>query len=228
MWEPYQIIPLAFFDILRVPALCCSVTVPEDFSEGVHICTYVHLQAVIANCFLNLYSRTWNCSWHQREALLRCSWLRTRDANRRVQQFAREELRTSRRSGEFLHQTMVRQAWWPQWPSTTASAFCRSSLLATRGSVALKLSSSLLSWEWNPLEFTKPATTPSWSAMSTFVRTCTPTPSSAVVQPCSLVSFYLAATCVFKVGTYLRGPRVITQHLNGRKLCGARNVIAIY
>ena len=63
----------------------------------------------------------------------------------------------------------------------------RSSLLETRGSVALKLSSSLLSWEWNPLEFTKPATTPSWSAMSTFVRTCTPTPSSAVVRRCSLV-----------------------------------------
>merc|ERR1712001_33184 len=43
------------------------------------------------------------------------------------------------------------------------------------------------SWEWRPAASTRPPTTPSWSAMLTSGRTCTPTPSCPEAPPCTPV-----------------------------------------
>merc|ERR1711992_452970 len=64
-------------------------------------------------------------------------------------------------------------------PSRSPMSFptVRSSPSATRDSGAPRLSSSLPSSEWRPAESTRPPTTPSWSAMLTSGRTCTPSGS---------------------------------------------------
>merc|ERR1712080_427353 len=75
----------------------------------------------------------------------------------------------------------------PPWRSPMSCLTDRSSPSVTRGSGALRLSSSLPSWEWKPVVSTRPPTTPSWSAMLTSGRTCTPTPSCPEAPPCTLV-----------------------------------------
>merc|ERR1711902_124879 len=77
----------------------------------------------------------------------------------------------------------------PPPPSRSPTSFptARSSPSATRDSGAPRLSSSLPSSEWRPAESTRPPTTPSWSAMLTSGRTCTPTPSCPVAPPCTPV-----------------------------------------
>merc|ERR1712013_921633 len=64
----------------------------------------------------------------------------------------------------------------------------KSSPLATSDSDAPSPSSNPPSSVWNLLVSTRPPTTPSRSAMSISVRTCTPTPSCPEVRPCSPVS----------------------------------------
>jgi len=54
-------------------------------------------------------------------------------------------------------------------------------------SVAQKPSSNHPSWVWNLVVFMKLHTTLSWNAMSTFVRTCTPTLYCLEVPPCTQV-----------------------------------------
>merc|ERR1711971_532261 len=61
----------------------------------------------------------------------------------------------------------------------------RSSPSATRGSGALRLSSSPSSWDLSLLASTRPPTTPSRSATLTSGRTCTPTLSCPVAPPCT-------------------------------------------
>merc|ERR1719297_277669 len=63
----------------------------------------------------------------------------------------------------------------------------KSSPLAMRGSVPLRPSSNLPSWEWNPAVSTRPPTTPLCSVMLTSGRTCMPTLSCLVAPPCTLV-----------------------------------------
>merc|ERR1719233_582873 len=63
----------------------------------------------------------------------------------------------------------------------------RSSPLAMSVSVALRLSSSLPSSEWKPVESMRPPTTPSCSAMLTSVRISMPTLSCLEAPPCTLV-----------------------------------------
>merc|ERR1711953_456234 len=71
------------------------------------------------------------------------------------------------------------------WRSPTSFPTARRSPSATRGSGALRPSSSPASWEWSPVVSTRPPTTPSWSATSISGRTCTPTLSSLVAPPCT-------------------------------------------
>lgn len=52
-------------------------------------------------------------------------------------------------------------------------------------SVAQKLYSSLLSWEWKHVVSMRPLTTPSWSAMLISVRICMPTLYCLEVPPCT-------------------------------------------
>merc|ERR1712080_359379 len=73
------------------------------------------------------------------------------------------------------------------WRSPMSFLTDRSSPSVTRGSGALRLSSSLPSWEWRPVASTRPPSTPSWSAMLTSGRTCTPTLSCLEAPPCTLV-----------------------------------------
>merc|ERR1712240_236737 len=73
------------------------------------------------------------------------------------------------------------------WRSPMSCPTDRSSPSVTRGSGALRLSSSLPSWEWRPVVSTRPPSTPSGSAMLTSGRTCTPTLSCLVAPPCTLV-----------------------------------------
>merc|ERR1712037_505096 len=63
----------------------------------------------------------------------------------------------------------------------------RSSPSATRGSGALRPSSSPSSWVLSLLASTRPPTTPSWSATLTSGRTCTPTLSCPEAPPCTPV-----------------------------------------
>ena len=56
-----------------------------------------------------------------------------------------------------------------------------------RDSGVLRLSSSLPSSAWSPAVSTRPPTTPSWSAMLTSGRTCTPTLSCLEAPPCTPV-----------------------------------------
>jgi len=63
----------------------------------------------------------------------------------------------------------------------------KSSPSETNVSVAQKLSSNHPSWVWNLAAFTRPSTTPSWSATSISERTCTPTLSCPEVPPCTQV-----------------------------------------
>merc|ERR1712203_263607 len=98
---------------------------------------------------------------------------------------------TSRRSFAMLPLTSSKR--WPlplpPPPSRSPMSFptVKSSPSVMRGSVPLRPSSNLLSWEWNPAESTRPPTTPSWSAMLTSGRTCTLTPSCPAAPPCTLV-----------------------------------------
>ena len=55
----------------------------------------------------------------------------------------------------------------------------------TRGSGAQRPSSNPHSWEWNHAVSMKPLTTPSWNAMLTSGRTCTPTPFCPAEPPCT-------------------------------------------
>ena len=61
----------------------------------------------------------------------------------------------------------------------------RLSPLVTRGSGAQRPSSNPHSWEWNHAVSMKPPTTPSWNAMLTSGRTCTPTPFCPEEPPCT-------------------------------------------
>lgn len=76
----------------------------------------------------------------------------------------------------------------PHWRNPTNYLTDRSSPSETNVSVAQKPCSNLHSWEWNLAVSTKPYTTPSWSATLTSGRTCTPTPYSPEVPPCTRVS----------------------------------------
>merc|ERR1719461_2661387 len=98
---------------------------------------------------------------------------------------------TSRRSSATSPLTSSRR-WPPLLPppplrSPMSFPTARSSPSATRGSVPLRPSSSLPSLAWSPAVSTRPPTTPSWSAMLTSGRTCTPTLSCLVAPPCTLV-----------------------------------------
>merc|ERR1712113_739671 len=73
------------------------------------------------------------------------------------------------------------------WRSPMSSLTDKSSPLAMRGSVPLRPSSNLPSWEWNPAVSMRPPTTPSLSVMFTSGRTCMPTLSCLVAPPCTLV-----------------------------------------
>merc|ERR1719384_2298262 len=66
------------------------------------------------------------------------------------------------------------------WRSPMSCPTVRSSPSVTRGSGALRLSSSLPSLEWRPVVSMRPPTTTSG-------RTCTPTLSCLVAPPCTLV-----------------------------------------
>ena len=87
-------------------------------------------------------------------------------------------LSTSSRRWALLHHH-------PLWRRATSFPTVRSSPSATSDSVLQRPSSSLHSLEWNLLVSTRPATTASWSATSTSVRTCTPTPLCLEVPRCS-------------------------------------------
>merc|ERR1712041_34668 len=80
----------------------------------------------------------------------------------------------------------------PPWRSPTSCPTDRSSPSETRGSGALRLSSSPASWEWRPAASTRPPSTPSRSAMLTSGRTCTPTPSCLEAPPCTPVLLTVA------------------------------------
>merc|ERR1712107_323517 len=83
---------------------------------------------------------------------------------------------------------------WPPLPSAalwrgpTSFPTARSSPSVTRGSGAPRPSSSLPSSEWSPAVSMRLLTTPSWSATSTSVRTCTLTPCCPEVPPCTPAS----------------------------------------
>merc|ERR1712210_81153 len=89
---------------------------------------------------------------------------------------------TSRRSSAMSPLTSSRR--WrplpplPPWRRPTSFPTVRSSPSATRGSGALRPSSSPSSWVLSPLASTRPPTTPSG-------RTCTPTLSCLVAPPCT-------------------------------------------
>jgi len=73
------------------------------------------------------------------------------------------------------------------WRNPTNFLTDRLSQSVTNDSDAPKPCSNLPSSVWNLLVSTRPPTTPSWSATSTSVRTCMPTPYFLEVRPCSLV-----------------------------------------
>merc|ERR1719516_243040 len=91
---------------------------------------------------------------------------------------------TSRRSSAMSPSTLSRRCPLllppPPWRSPMNCPTVRSSPLATRGSGALRLSSSLPSSEWRPADSMRPPTTPSG-------RTCTPTPLCLEAPPCTPV-----------------------------------------
>merc|ERR1712025_1193500 len=91
----------------------------------------------------------------------------------------------------------------PPWKNPTNCPMDKLSPLATNVSVPQKPSSNHPSWEWNPAVSMRPPTTPSWSAMLTSVRTCTPTPSCLEVPPCTQV---LPTECKRKSLPWLHPP----------------------
>merc|ERR1712106_387931 len=98
---------------------------------------------------------------------------------------------TSRRSSAMLLLTSNRKCplLLPPPPLRSLMNFptARSSPLAMSVSAALRLSSSLHSLEWKPVESMRPPSTPSRSAMLTSVRTCMPTLSCPEAPPCTPV-----------------------------------------
>jgi len=87
--------------------------------------------------------------------------------------------------------------------SWTIYKYFRSSPSEMKGSVAQRHSSNHHSWEWKPLVSMRPHTTPSWSAMSTSVKTCTLTLSCQEAPLCSLV---LLIVCKRKSQLWLHQP----------------------
>merc|ERR1712156_1382407 len=114
---------------------------------------------------------------------------------------------TSRKSSAMLPLTSNKK-WPPQlppphWKNPTNCPMDKLSPLATNVSVPQKPSSNHPSWEWNPAVSMRPPTTPSWSAMLTSVRTCTPTPSCLEAPPCTQV---LPTECKRKSLPWLHPP----------------------
>lgn len=87
----------------------------------------------------------------------------------------------------------------------------KSSPSVTKGSVAQKPCSSLPSWVWNLAVSTRLYTIQSWSATSISVRTCTPTPYSQVVPPCTQV---LLTECKRKSQPSLHQPSKLRSSLH--------------
>ena len=73
----------------------------------------------------------------------------------------------------------------PPLRRVTNCPMVRSLPSVTRGSGAQRPSSNPHSWEWNHAVSMKPPTTPSWNAMLTSGRTCTPTPFCPEEPPCT-------------------------------------------
>merc|ERR1712209_396045 len=98
---------------------------------------------------------------------------------------------TSRRSSAMLPLTSSRRCppLLPPPPLRSPMSFptVRSSPLETRDSDAPRLFSSHPSLVWRLAVSMRPPTTPSWSAMLTSERTCTPTPSCPEAPPCTPV-----------------------------------------
>jgi len=137
--------------------------------------------------------RTPSCVWIWPGAILRTTWWRSWRSVATVSP-RRPSVRsfvTSRRSCATWRSTSSRR--WPppqrRRPSRRATSFQtdRSSPSAMSASAAQKPCSNLHSWVWSRVACTRRPTTPSWSATSTSVRTCTPTPSSRAAPPCSRV-----------------------------------------